>query len=269
MLVRRLEDNGVRTSLVRRVHRPTTLAFVNLEPGKDPEYIFYMEGTADRSLTPDELPSSLPGACNCLLVGSISLALEPSASTLTGFAERASGEVVVSFDPNIRDSVIPDRESYLGRFRRILGFATVVKLSDADLSWLAPGEDAESAALACFRLAAAGRPADRPLILAATLGPRGAVAFRGTAEAPERIEAPGFRIELADTIGAGDTFHAGLLAWLERRSLLSSRALANLDAEKLREALRYANACAALACTRRGAEPPDASEVERFLGVRA
>lgn len=264
MLEDRLIANAVSTDYIRRVARPSTLAFVKLEPGKDPEYAFYMEGSADRGLSPQDL-SPLPDSARCILAGSISLALEPCGSTIEAMLTQESGNRVFSFDPNIRSSMIHDRARYMERLARLLGLATIVKISEVDLAWIYPGMETDPAFDALCKLALENRPADRPFLAVVTKGPDGARAYLKRKQGELDLTAPGFSVKVSDTIGAGDTFHAGFLAWLEAAGSLSISGLDNLDEQSLWKAVRFANACAAITCSRRGAEPPAALDVFAFL----
>ncbi len=267
MLAGRLRQNGVSTAMARRVPKPSTLAFVNLQPGKDPEYAFYMEGTADRSLLASDLPEKLDGI-DCLLAGSISLVLEPCGATLEDFLIGESRHRILSFDPNIRPSMILDRAAYLGRFFRLVSHAAIVKISEVDLAWLYPGIGGDEAFFRLFGSATEKRPDNEPLLAVLTRGGAGAQAIFFNGGQREEAAVPGLPVKVVDTIGAGDTFHAGLLAWLDGNGFLSKKTLPAMDSRRLVEALWYANASAALACGKRGAEPPFASEVRSLLERR-
>ncbi|MBO0880412.1 MAG: carbohydrate kinase, partial [Mycobacterium sp.] len=153
-LIRRLEENGVDTSLCLRGPEPTTLAFVHVRPGGGETYSFYAEGSADRSFGVEDLPRSLPGV-EALHFGSFSLALEPGGSALRALLEREAGRRVISLDPNVRPSLLPPRDAYLPVLERLIGRADLVKVSDADLAWLYPGEAAQEIAARWRRLGAA------------------------------------------------------------------------------------------------------------------
>jgi fructokinase len=98
-----------------------------------------------------------------------------------------------------------------------------------------------------------------------TRGGKGAVAFG----LGEPLELPGRRIDVVDTVGAGDTFHAGLLSWLDANNLLTPQGVAALTNEQVTAALDFAAAAAAIVCTRRGANPPSWAEIEHFMAARA
>jgi fructokinase len=253
-LIDRLKANGVDTSLIARTGQPATLAFVKRSPSGDARYAFYSVGAADRSLEYADLPPDLGDDARFLAVGSISMVQEPIASSIERLIAREKGRVLVSVDPNVRPSLIPDREAYRKRLMAWISAAAVVKASSEDLEWvfpeLSPGERLE-------RLLEAG-----PELVFETRGAEGAAARTKRAES----SVSAFSVEVADTIGAGDTFHAALLHRLETLGAWRRKDLAALDSVALRGILEFAQAAAALDCTKTGAEPPTLAEVEAFLG---
>lgn len=257
LLVGRMEANSVRTDLLARSDQSTTLAFVKLAPGEEPQYAFYTEGTADRSMLPADLPASLPADARCILFGSISMLMEPVASTIESFVRNEAGRLVVSFDPNVRPVMVHDRLSYISRMEGWFASATIVKISGADMDYVYPGLDREAA---MTRILSFG-----PSLLVTTLGTDGALAVGKRPDGSRfRATASGMQVKVADTIGAGDTFHAGFLSWLELNGKMSRHAIQSLTEAELVEGLGFANKAAALVCTKRGAEPPTMKEMEVF-----
>lgn len=251
MLSRSLTDNGVDLSVTQRGNEPTTLGFVKVEQGKDPEYAFYTNGTADCSFSSEEIPDQFSDDVMALAFGSISLIMEPGATAIENLAQREKGKRVLSFDPNIRPVLIENEDSFRRRCERLLKFASIVKISDVDLKWLYPDLSLDDAA---FKVQGFG-----PLLVVVTKGADGSFALRGTL----RVDSPAVHVEVSDTVGAGDTFHAGFLAWLYRNGLLTLKALSCLSYEQLTEALHFASSCAAVTCSRPGADPPFWEEVNR------
>jgi fructokinase len=257
-LAEHLEKNNVSTNLVIRSNQNTTLAFVKLEKGREPQYIFYTEGAADRSLVPADIPPALPPEADCLVFGSISLTMESSASTIENFIKRESLRSegpLISHDPNVRPLMIKDREAYVQRFEGWVRSSTMVKISSADFEFIYPGLDLEGAMKKLLDLG--------PRLVAVTLGKDGALALlkRPNSE-PLRAGAPITDLPVVDTIGAGDTFHGAFLAKLEIEGKMSRSALASLSAGELREVLLFANKAASIVCSRKGANPPTLAEVE-------
>lgn len=242
MLVDTLHASKVATDLSVRSDRPTTMAFVRLTNGQA-SYLFYDEGTALRMQTPDDMPD-LPAATNALVFGCISLIGEPGAIAYESLMTRAAPDNVIMIDPNIRASFVTDEDSYRARITRMIALSDIIKLSDEDLAWLAPGRDMESYAADLIEAGAA--------MVCFTEGARGA---RGiTAE--HNIFVPAHKVDVVDTVGAGDTFNAGLLASLDQNGHLTKAAVANLSEDALTAALEMGVAAAAITVSRAGANPP-------------
>jgi fructokinase len=238
-----LEDAGVDLDAVLTGSAPTMLAVVTLgSGGAENEYAFYVDAT----VTPDVSASDLPplDGVAAVHVGTVALMREPVATSLELLATRAAGHVVVGLDPNVRPGMVQDREAYTARIDRLAAIADVVKLSDADAAWLHPDGTAED-------LAERWR-ADGAGLVVVTRGPDGAVGFG----AAGRVEVPSEPITVVDTVGAGDSFNAGLLAWLHDHGALAPAAVRALDAEGIAAALAFAGQVAARTCMREGADPP-------------
>ena len=137
-LIKRLEENGVKTDMIARSDQTTTLAFVKLAQGEEPQYAFYTEGSADRSLSLQDLPEKLPAKASCILFGSISMTMEPIASTIESLVKRESANLVVSLDPNVRPVMIRDKETYVRRLEGWISSSTIVKISGADMDFVYP-----------------------------------------------------------------------------------------------------------------------------------
>jgi fructokinase len=259
LLLEGLAQNKVQTDLIIRSDAPSSLAFVKLAEGKEPEYAFYTEGTADRSFSPADLPARLPENISCILFGSIAMTMEPVAtaieSLITRENQRGDTGPVVSLDPNIRPFMISDREAYIKRFEGWLGESTILKISAADLGFMYPETAVETALLRLLQLG--------PSLGIATLGSKGALAMlrRGKNDVL-RVTAPVIPVTVADTIGAGDTFHGAFLARLELTGNMSRSKLPSLSEAELTSALAFANKAAALVCARPGADPPTLKEME-------
>jgi fructokinase len=236
-----LEASKVSLTYVLDAEEPTTLAFVHLG-GEEPEYAFYTERTADRMLLPEHLPAIPEGAA--LHFGSFSLALEPGASTLAGLMRRESRRRPLSLDPNVRPSLITDRDGYRQRLEGLVGLTDLVKVSRADLTWLYPRQAPEAVAARWLALG--------PALVLVTLGRDGSWAF-GVAAHASAATPP---VAVVDTVGAGDAFMSAALAWLHRHDAIDRVGLEALDAAALEALLAFANDIAAETCTRRGADPP-------------
>jgi fructokinase len=254
-LMRFLEANGVDTSRILRSDAPTTLAFVERMPQTN-RYAFYTRGSADATWAPEPLPV-LPPACRFLHFGSISLLQEPASTRILDLVAANAGRCVRVFDPNVRPSLIPDMAAYRGRVAGWLQLADLVKLSDEDAAWLAPGQPIAALAAQCLQAGA--------MAVIVTRGAAGATLWRaGHAEALA-VTAP--RVEVVDTIGAGDTFTAGLSVALLAQGVERPAQLAELPDAAWRAVMRFAATAAALNCTREGADPPSLAAVQAALAA--
>jgi fructokinase len=245
LLSDRLAQGGVLPDFLVRTDSPTTISVVATGPDGQPSYSFRGEGAADRLLTAGELPAALPDEVRAIAVGSYSLAVDPTASSIETLVAREHRRRVISVDPNLRPLVIGDVAAWRPRFERLLAYATIVKASDEDVHGLY-GADADLAAIARGWLALG------PALVVVTLGARGARGFSRNGE----VAMPSHQVDVIDTVGAGDTFHAALLAWLDRHDLLNRDAIAALPAAGMTAALHFAAAAAAVTCTRKGADLP-------------
>ncbi|MFN0194979.1 MAG: carbohydrate kinase family protein [Aestuariivirga sp.] len=247
MLIDGLKASGVDLRYVRRAEKPSTLAFVKLEGGQA-RYSFFDENSAVRLMAKKDVPK-LPATVKALHFGSISLIPEPCGGTLEFMLKRESKTRVISLDPNIRASLIKDRKSYLARLNRLIPNADILKISDEDTHWITGAKDIDKAAKGWLKKG--------PSIVVITRGGEGVVAHtkRG------RIECPPVRVTVADTVGAGDTFTAGLLFALSKAGSLTKASLASIGDEQLRAALEFAARAAAITVSRPGADPPWAKEM--------
>lgn len=237
-----LEASKVDLRHVRFSDRPTTLAFVHLAGGQA-TYTFHDENTAGRMLEEADLPV-LDDAVGALHFSCISLIPEPCGSTYEVLMRREHEHRVTMLDPNIRAGFIADKERHLLRMRRMIAMADIVKLSDEDLAWF--GETGSHDEIAARWLQAG------PKVVVITRGGKGAVGYTVN----DRIDVPAHAVKVADTVGAGDTFNAGILASLDEAGLLDKERLAALGADELRAALDFAMAAAAVTVSRPGANPP-------------
>ena len=253
-----LASEGVDGRFVVRTDRLTTISAVATGKDGHPSYSFHGEGAADRSLTLDDLPAALPETVGALTFGSYTMAVEPVGSAYAALAEREKGRRVISVDPNLRPTAIGDMAGWQGAAERFYRAATLIKASEEDvrIAWDGHITVAEAAA---YWLDLGAR------LVVVTEGERGASAF----SAAGRVSVPGRSVAVRDTVGAGDTFHAALLAHLAQSGRLSPAAIAGLDLPALEELLTYAVAAASITVARRGADLPGAVEVEAVLRASA
>ena len=237
-----LAASNVDGSLAIRSDRPTTLAFVTLTDGQA-RYAFYDENTAGRMLVPEDLPT-LPASVTAAFFGGISLVAEPCGTSYQSLMEQAAATCATMLDPNIRPSFITDEAAYRTRIDAMIGLADIVKLSDEDLHWLAGDGDLRSLADGLIERGAK--------LVCITEGASGAREFT----ARETVQVPAPKTKVADTVGAGDTFNAGVMAALNAAGALSKDALSTLDSTTVRAALELGVRSAAVTVSRPGANPP-------------
>jgi len=244
-----LEHSHVNTAHLVISDRPTTLAFVKLVNGQA-SYQFYDENSAGRMLQPEHIPA-LPEEVSTLFFGGISLACEPCADAYAALLEKEGGSRVVMLDPNIRPQFIQDEGKYRARLNRMIAKARIIKVSDEDLGWIVDGE-------ASFSDKARALLSMGPELVIVTRGEQGATGILANGL---EITVPANSTDVVDTVGAGDTFNAGLLANLAASGGLTTSQLAELGTERLGRALEFATQSAAITVSRPGADPPWAEEL--------
>jgi fructokinase len=227
--------------------RPSTIAFVKLVNGQA-TYAFYDEGTAGRMITTDDLPV-LGDDCEALHFGAISLIPSPCGETYEALLDREAAKRVISLDPNIRPGFIKDKAKHMARIERMAAKSDIVKFSDEDLEWF--GLEGDHDALASHWLNHGAK------LVVITKGAEGATGYTSA----RKVTVSSERVTVVDTVGAGDTFDAGVLASLKMDNLLTKSQVANLDEQALRNALALGAKAAAVTVSRAGANPPWAKEI--------
>ncbi len=242
-----LKSSKVDDSYCAILDRPTTIAFVKLVDGHA-SYAFYDENTAGRMITESDLPT-LGDDCEALHFGAISLIPEPCGATYEALMKREHATRVISLDPNIRPGFIKDKPAHLARISRMAEMSDILKFSDEDLDWFElPGSQDERAAYWLERGAK---------LVVITRGAEGATGYT----ARHKVSVPSQRVTVVDTVGAGDTFDAGVLASLKMQNLLTKAQVANLTEPQIAAALELGARTAAVTVSRAGANPPWAHEI--------
>jgi fructokinase len=246
-LVEGLKSAHVSTKFLRLKERYTTLALVKLTNGHA-RYSFIEDGSAGRMLEKRDIPK-IPKSVAALHFGSISLIPEPCGGTYEALLRRSAKNHVISLDPNIRPTLIKHKKTHLARLNRLMALSDAVKISDEDVKWMTGSDNLARFAKSCLNKGVK--------IVAITRGGTGCEVF--TKQHALSLEAP--KVQVADTVGAGDTFTAGFLNYLHRNALLTKKALASIEATQLMRAAEFAMKCAAVTVSRPGADPPWAKEV--------
>jgi fructokinase len=238
---------GVDLSLVARDPHPTTLAFVMRgTEATGSRYSFYLDATSFDGAWP--FPAVWPAPARHLHVGSIAALDARHGERVVAALAEARAHASTSFDPNVRPLVTPDRPAVVGLVERQVGLASLVKASEEDLEWLYPGRAIEDTLEIWAALG--------PKFVIATLGAKGSLARIGA----ERLEAPPRKVEVVDTVGAGDSFMSALLFAMDRDGALGAAAPAPTR-DQLAAWMDFAARASAITCTRRGSQPPNLADV--------
>jgi fructokinase len=257
---RRLERDGVNLEHSIAAKEASSVAVVSFGPDGVPDYSFYLNGTADGQFTEEELAPAAGVEFEAVHVGSVAHTLAPGAAAIRAFTERVAQQdhTLVSYDPNVRPSLGGDPIVERERTEWFVQRSDVIKVSDEDLAWLYP--EADPLAVANKWVSGSNR------LVVVTSGSAGALACAGWLKG--EVTVPGRAIDLVDTVGAGDSFCAALLAELTSR-LAGGRpaALSDMGKTELWDVLRVANIAASLACQRSGAQPPTRAELDHALAA--
>ena len=251
LLRRHLERSAVDLRHVRRAADPSTIALVELSDGQA-RYEFSLRG-ADFQWSAAEL-AFLPGGAAVVHFGSLASWLPPGAAAIAAVIRwlRTRASALISYDPNVRPSLLPDAGAARRQIEASVRLAHVVKASLDDLAWLYGTEPTEAVARRWLELGTK--------VVVITAGPDGATAWTRRRSPVTR---PAFPASLVDTVGAGDAFMSGLLDAIARRGLLAPASLAELDdAATLAAVLDDASLVAGITISRPGADPPRRAEVD-------
>lgn len=244
-LVGRLREEDVDQSHIQRLDAPSTSAFVTLSESGSATYAFYGEGAADRSL-PATHPIDATG-CDAIHFGSYSFVVGSTAVAYDALMKREAGTKFLSYDPNVRPTVEPDMGVWRRRLQAAAACCDLIKMSDEDAGHLFPGMALDD--IAANLLTKASR------IVLITRGGDGASAY--TNAATVHVTAP--RVDVIDTVGAGDSFQAATLAHLSLTGQLNGAL--HLDLPAMERLLTFAQRAAALTASRRGADLPSAKDL--------
>ncbi|MFH9201810.1 carbohydrate kinase [Streptomyces anulatus] len=249
----RLNASGVDLTASVNTSEPSTLAVADLDATGQAAYTFYADGAADWQWTDQELAEATKDDAVCLHTGSLALVRQPGGRRIEDHLAQAREQTTVSIDPNVRPLLVPP-SVYRERLPSWCAAADILRLSEEDCGILAPGASFEEA---CDTWHAAGTR-----LIVITLGGRGAlVSLDGT-----RVTVTAPPVVIVDTVGAGDSFTAGLLHRLAALGHLGSR-LDELTLEDVTDACSFAAHVAALTCSVSGANPPWVDESTLRIGA--
>ena len=254
LLVDTLRTESVDTSFVKRSTRPTPLVLVSPDAQGHPSYTFYAHDSAEQDVQLADVSRPLPESISAIALGSYTLAVEPVGSALLALAEREARRTVIALDCNLRPALVGPLDSWRQRIERFARCASIIKLSDEDFAsgWSDSSQPDDQAA-DWLDLGVK--------LVVMTHGARGATAWHRCG----RVTVPALPAKVVDTVGAGDSFQAALLARLAQKDLLTSAALSTLDRNAISDALHYATFAASLTCERRGADLPRLADIDKLL----
>jgi len=247
VLTEKLVKDQVELALPGRVAQPTALAVVALNETGVPQYWFHLAETAAFVLDEATAGAALQADVTAAHIGTLGLVVPPMATELDWLVQRLPDSVLLFLDPNWREQAIPDADAHRSRIRRISPRADILKASTEDLGFLVPGASLPDAAGTLLGWGA------RCVLV--TDGPAAIWVYT----ADDQLSVPVPQVEVVDTVGAGDSFGGGFLAWWAEHEL----ARADLaDPSLLRAAVTAGAGVAAVTCSRAGAEPPWRHELD-------
>jgi fructokinase len=247
-LVRSMTEEGIDTRCVQRVDAPSSVCIVGLDAQGVPRYDFYGERGADRHLTHAAL-RALPAETKAVHVGSYAMVVEPVAAVQRALVEQQRATCLISYDPNVRLVVEPSLERWRETLAWMAPRVHLLKVSEEDLGLLYPGHALSALAQSWI--------SQGVHLVVITRGQHGSIAFHASGS----VQADSPKVDVIDTVGAGDTFQAALLTWLAEQERLSAEGLATLTQQDIAQALRFAAEAAAITCSRRGADLPLRSQL--------
>ena len=261
----RLESNGVNLEHSIEATELTTLAVVSIDSHGVPNYSFYVNGTADWGWTPAELPTDIELEnmhATAIQFGCLTMAMQPSSAVIEKWAAEhfVQNSVTISHDINMRPALGFDASQERVRVERLNQISHIIKASDEDIEWLyglADGADIDEIVYSWI--------GDTERIVLVTRGADGTSIYR---KGSKRTDVPSRKINVVDSVGAGDTFCANLLGQLSDADVLGSNAfdrLENLTDADLSEFVRVAAVAASITCERAGCEPPTLQDLNQTL----
>lgn len=255
MIARSLRAQGI-NSLLEADDLPTSVARATLDPTGQASYEFSLDWALPSADEVEDKFATCSGDRIHLHTGSIAAMVQPGAETVKGVLHRARETATISYDPNYRPTLVPNREEARQQVEEFIALADVIQASTDDLDLLYPERSHRDTMSAWLELG--------PSLVTVTRGASGAIALARSGFAEQQA----FSVEVADTVGAGDSFMAATLSSLQQRGLLGAQhrqALQGISADTVSEVLRSAAQAAAITSSRFGAQPPSAKELAAAL----
>jgi fructokinase len=243
MIKDELLTSGIKLDYVKYSDKPTCLAKVSLDKKGSASYEFVIESTATFDFSQHWLPNPVELKPSLLYTGTLATIIEPGASELFTWAQSVAKSAPIVFDPNIRAAVVSDHKIYLSQVERWVAISSAVKVSQEDLNWLYPSLEIDQVVNNWLTLGA--------LLVVVTFGDQGLAAYR----LGEKIKVDAIKVEVVDTVGAGDTVGAILV------EAIIKDGLASLSSGRLEMMLKRAAKAAAITVSRSGANPPTDKEI--------
>ena len=239
-----LLDDEVKLDLALNSDKPTCLAIVSLNENGGASYEFEIDGTATFDFSASWLPDPSKYKPSVLHIGTLVTVIQPGADVLYDWVMQVAEFAPIVFDPNVRSVVMNDRDKYLAAVERWVAISSVVKVSDDDMTWLYPGQLYADVAKRWIN--------DGAALVVVTRGADGLVGFT----ADGSVEVAGVKVDVADTVGAGDTVGAIVVEAMIEKGIL------NLTGDTLKAVLHRAAVAAGITCSRKGAQPPYKHELK-------
>ena len=239
-----LLGDEVRLDLAKTSELSTALAIVSLDNNGSASYEFKLDETATFDFDLNWLPDPSRYQPNVLHIGTLVTVIQPGADVLYDWALQVAEFAPIVFDPNIRPAVMSDRDLYEAAVEKWAAISSVIKVSDDDVAWLFPDQSLDDVAERWVR--------DGAALVVITRGSQGLIGFT----ADGAVEVPGVKVEVADTVGAGDTVGAIIVEAMVEKGIMA------LTGDVLQDVLHRAAKAAAITCSRPGANPPYKHELK-------
>jgi fructokinase len=239
-----LLNDEVKLDLALTSNKPTCLAIVSLDANGGASYEFKIDGTATFDFDLKWLPDPSRYKPQVLHIGTLVTVIQPGADVLYDWAMQVAEFAPIVFDPNIRPSVMGDRDLYEAAVEKWAALSSVIKVSDDDMAWLYPGQKYEDVTQRWIN--------DGAALVVVTRGSQGIIGFT----ADGAVEVDGAKITVADTVGAGDTVGAIIVEAMIEKGILA------LTGDILKATLHRAAVAAGITCSRKGAQPPYKHELK-------